>query len=134
MSGRPNLEQVRARNALNAVNRGVRGRGVQDGDALSGFPALIVNNGLLATLAYAISKRDRGGYREIGDAIAAHLADPLIGLHKGPPTLSGLRDALAAENSAALRLCTAEALAYLNYLRRFAKGQNSQPQNRSQED
>ena len=119
-----NLEQVRARNAHLAVTGGVRGRGVEDGDAISGFPALIVNNGLLSTLSYSISKKDKGGYKEICDAIAAHLADPLVGLLKGKPvTLAGLRDYLSEQDSATLRLCTAETLAYLNYLRRFAKGE-----------
>lgn len=118
-----NLDQIRAKNAHDAVQRGVQGRGVQDGDALSGFPALIVNNGLLSTVAYAISKKDKGGYREICDAIARHLADPAISLLAGQATMPGLRDHLAAQDSAALRLCTAEALAYLNYLRRFAKGE-----------
>lgn len=119
-----NLEQVRAKNADHAVKEGVRGRGVEDGDALSGFPALIVNNGLLATLSYSISKKDKGGYKEICDAVAAHLADPLVGLLKGKqPTREGLRDFLAEQDSDILRRCTAETLAYLNYLRRFAKGE-----------
>ncbi len=119
-----NLEQVRARNAHAAIQAGVRGRGVEDGDALSGFPALVINNGLQATLSFSISKKDKGGYKEICDAIATHLADPLIGLLKGvPATREGLRDFLAEQDSGTLRLCTGETLAYLNYLRRFAKGE-----------
>jgi CRISPR-associated protein Cmr5 len=122
MSGRPNLEQVRAKNAHNAVTGGLQGRGVENGDAISGFPALIVNNGLLATLAFSISKKDKGGYKEICDAIAKHLET--VGLLSGKPaTREGLRDLLVSQDSAALRRCTAEALAYLNYLKRFAKGE-----------
>lgn len=124
--GRPNLDQIRARNAHEAVKGGLQGRGVEDGDAISGMPALIVNNGLLSTLAYAISKKGKGGYQEICDAIARHLAAPDIELLKGSGTMQGLRDFLVAQNSETLRLCTAETLAYLNYLRRFAKGEAKQ--------
>lgn len=127
MNGRPNLEQIRARNANEAIKSGVRGRGVEDGDALSGFPALVINNGLLSTIAFAISKKGKGGYKEIGDAIASHLAHPQVRLLQNKPaTLQGLRDFLVEQNSDVLRRCTAEALAYLNYLRRFAKGEGRQ--------
>jgi len=118
-----NLEQIRARNALKAVREGVSGGGVEGGDALSGSPALIVNNGLLATLSFSVSKKDKGGYKEICNALAVHLLDPAIGLLKDKPaTLEGLRDFLVEKDSMVLRLCTSEALAYLNYLKRFAKG------------
>lgn len=124
MSGRPNLEQVRARNAHDAVSGGLKGRGIKNGDAISGFPALVVNNGILATLAFSISKKEDGGYKEICDAIAAHLADPAVGRLKGQPaTREGLRDFLVSQDSTALRLCTAETLSFLNYLKRFAKGE-----------
>lgn len=124
MSGRPNLEQVRARNAHDAVSGVLKDWGVQNGDVISGFPALIVNNGLLATLAFSISKKDKGGYKEICDAIAIHLADSAVGLLAGKPaTREGLRDHLVTQDSVALRRCTAETLAYLNYLKRFAKGE-----------
>lgn len=124
MSGHPNLDQVRAKNAHEAVSGGLRGHGVENGDAISGFPALIVNNGLLSTLAFSISKKDKGGYKEIGDAVAVHLADPVVKLLVGKPaTLVGLRDYLVTQDSSVLRNCTAEALAYLNYLKRFAKGE-----------
>lgn len=116
-----NLEQIRARNAMAAIKAGLRGRGVDDGDALSGFPALVANNGLLSALAFSSSKK-KGGYKEIGDAIAGHLSDPDIQLMQGhSATLEGLVDYLCAEPSQTLRMCAAETMAYLNYLRRFAK-------------
>ena len=129
---RVNLEQVRARNAVAAIHGGAHGRGVNNGDAISGFPALVVNNGLLATLAFCVSKKDAGGYKQIGDAIAKHLADKEVALvPANTQTLLALRDALADSSSDTLRLCTAdtlrlctaEALAFLNYLKRFAKGE-----------
>jgi CRISPR-associated protein Cmr5 len=126
-----NLEQIRARNANQAIKGGVRGRGGEGGDALSGFPALVVNNGLLATLAFSISKQNKDGYKEICTAIAQHLSDPEIHLLRDKPAnCEGLRDFLAEQDSATLRLCTAEALAYLNYLRRFAKGVEKQQNHR----
>ena len=111
-----NRDQIRARNALAAlpsIERGNRG-----GDALTGFPALIVGNGLLSTLAYSMAERP--GHLTICDAIAAHLSDPDIGLVK-QASANGLAKELTEENSRLLRLCTAEALAYLNFLRRFVK-------------
>lgn len=110
-----NREQIRARNALRALenNRNLKGQG--DGNVLSGFPALIVNNGLLATLAFSLKG---GGHQAIMDAIEEHLRDPEISLL---PENEELRIYLTESDSDQLRLCTAEALAYLNYLKRFAK-------------
>ena len=109
-----NLEQVRAKHALDAMERisqsDKKGRGKRGGDALSSFPALILNNGLLATVAYC--KKQGEGYEAISGEIARHLG------YGGSDEL--LRH-LANSESAELRLKTAEALAYLNYLRRFAK-------------
>ena len=126
-----NKEQVRARNALAALNRlsTKNYKGESGGDILTGFPALIVNNGILATIAYCLSKSERGkksGHELICDEISQHLADPdinclvLLQKNKEPDTQS-LLDFLVNSNSDKLRLCTSEALAYLNFLRRFAK-------------
>lgn len=114
-----NREQIRARNALRTLNEEMS-RGAEGGDALTGFPALIIGNGLLATIAYSLEKKH--GYPLICNAIAAHLADPEIGLlPPGKGDVEGMRRVLVEEDSERLRLCTAEALAFLNYLRRFAK-------------
>lgn len=119
-----NRDQIRARNALEALSeRSDLTKGQQGGDALTGFPAFIIGNGLLATIAYSIAKG--AGYPHICDAIARHLADPEISLiPKDSGSTNGLRDYLAESESEVLRLCTAESLAYLNYLRRFAKAAN----------
>lgn len=108
-----NREQIRARNALKSGIKS-KGSGEEGGDALSGFPALVMNNGLLATLAF--SEQKKGGHLAICGAIETHLKD--VGL---VPQGASLRDHLANSDSGTLRLCTAEALAYLNYLRRFGK-------------
>jgi len=115
-----NLEQVRAKNALDALGNDKHFKGSKDGDPLTGFPALIIGNGLLATIAFA--QKSKGDWSNIVTAIAEHLASEEIGLLKGKTAdANGLRDFLCEQDSNVLRLCTAEALAYLNYLRRFAK-------------
>ena len=108
-----NLEQIRAKNALDAIS-GIKEGGRDGGDVLSGFPALIINNGLLATIAF--SMKQGGGYAQTCGAIARHLQS--IGLI---PENVGLITYLSNGNSTQLRLCTAEALAYLAYLKRFGK-------------
>jgi len=118
-----NREQIRASNALKTLEAGARGRGVDDGDALTGFPALIIGNGLLATIAF--SKKSGGGYIEICDAIAKHLSSSGIDiLPTGTNTTDAMLNKLLAGESSLLRYCTAEALAFLNFLRRFAKAKN----------
>jgi CRISPR/Cas system CMR-associated protein Cmr5 small subunit len=122
MSGRPNLDQVRARNALRALEKKRDLSGKEGGDALSGFPALVANNGLMATLAF--SKRQGGGYVAIGDAAAEHLASQEIGLlSQADATLDGLLNRLCQSDSSYLRVVTAEVVAFLNYLRRFHKAE-----------
>ncbi len=112
-----NRDQVRAKNALKACGGH---KAIQGGDVLSGFPALIIGNGLLATIAFC--KKQGVGYLSVCDAIAQHLCDPDIDLldEECDNTDAMLRK-LVNSDSQKLRLCTAEALAYLNYLRRFAK-------------
>lgn len=127
---RINLEQVRARNAMMAIQAGENLGGVQNGDAVSGFPALIINNGILATLSFCISKKDKGGYKQIGNAIARHLADEAVRLvDSKTQDILKLRDQLVEVDSSQLRLCTAETLAFLNYLKRFAKGETKRKEN-----
>jgi CRISPR/Cas system CMR-associated protein Cmr5 small subunit len=115
-----NLDQIRAKNALVAA-AGI-GKGKEGGDALTGFPGLIVNNGLLAALAFSL--KQEGGYLDTCDALARHLSDPGIGRIKAKDARGMLRE-LYDGDSRLLRLCTAEALQYLNYLRRFAKAKEA---------
>lgn len=126
------LAQIRAANALlhrQPVQIALNQPG--QGDALSGFPMLIKTDGLLAALAFATEqKRNQQGELvrkhpadfAIASAIAAHLRhdqqDERIAItnaEDGDVLVSELADGEANR----LRRATAEALAFLNYLKRF---------------
>lgn len=108
-----NLDQIRAQNALAAKSQ------VQK-KHVTKLPALIVNNGLLAAAAFC---DDKGAeLRTAFDKVAEHLADPRIRRLTTAKTAAKLVEELSAQGvtSDRLRLATAEALAYLTYLKRFA--------------
>jgi CRISPR-associated protein Cmr5 len=113
------LDQIRATNALAHAEAL---RNAEGGNALSGYPSLVISNGLLATLAYSLDKK--GKHLSIANAIANHLANLGDGqslLERNQTTAQGLRDNLAASDADHLRRCTAEALAFLAFLKRFAR-------------
>jgi hypothetical protein len=115
-----NLEQIRARNALAAAEQKIAGK--DGGEVVKKIPPLFINHGLLAIGAYAFDEKT--GYKGVVDAIAAHLADPAVALlpTKFSKDTAGLMRFLSTEaDSNALRLCTNEAMAWLNYARRFIK-------------
>jgi len=118
-----NLDQIRAHNALLHKNNIANSQG--GGDAISGFPMLVLTDGLLAALAFACENKhqERGrkhpGEYTVATAIAEHL-----GSMENPITDSNDADDLLAElaqseSDVLLRRATAEALAFLNYLKRF---------------
>lgn len=109
-----NIEQIRAKNALNATD--VKKRD-DEGDNLSGYPSLIINNGLIATISFSIHK-DKQHIR-IANAIAIHLNDRKI---ISASNALSLRDALCACSAATLQRATSESLSYLAYLKRFQRG------------
>lgn len=115
-----NLEQIRAKNALKAAEQKIAG--ANGGEVIKKIPPLIMNHGLLAIGAYAFDEKT--GYKGVIDAIALHLASSEIKLlpEKYSSDTKGLMDYLANEaDSATLKLITAEAMAWLNYARRFIK-------------
>ena len=115
------LAQQRAANALTAARISGMGHGQDGGNALSGFPMLIKTDGALAAFAFAVERKpnnerkQRGAYL-IVEAIATHLQSLKI---VEAQTADDLVDELARGDSALLRRATAEALAFLNYLKRF---------------
>jgi CRISPR/Cas system CMR-associated protein Cmr5 small subunit len=134
-----NLEQIRAKHALSFWNPAgaekekaapplAEVRGEAGGDVVSKLPALIMANGLLATLAFAKSKGN--GYETLMVELCRFLCDPerrvlpdAGPLRQGESKLDRyirlLADGAEAD-SQRLQQATAEALAYLGYLKRFA--------------
>ncbi|MCP5538599.1 MAG: type III-B CRISPR module-associated protein Cmr5 [Akkermansiaceae bacterium] len=116
-----NLEQRRAAHALEKAND-CRKRG-DEGDCLSGYPGLIVNNGLLACLAFSVEKQKQ--HFRVANAIAYHLHEMNVcrRTQGGSADAAWLLNHLASPNCTALTLrwATSEALAFLGYLKRFVK-------------
>ncbi|MCZ7636223.1 MAG: type III-B CRISPR module-associated protein Cmr5 [Verrucomicrobia bacterium] len=114
------LEQRRATHA------GRHATGLQQRDVAK-LPALIINNGLLATAAFALGEK-RGPMKVAMDALAGHLAGrgliAMIESDNGkmvtPDTKEMIDDLAARPDALSLQRATIEALAYLGYLKRFA--------------
>lgn len=117
-----NLEQIRAHNAF-TEGEGQSVSGKQDGEVIKKIPPIIQNHGFLSAAAYACDENNKG-WRQAFDAIARHLATPGIDLvPKEVKDTNTLIKHLTAKDadSGDLKLVTAEALAWLNYARRFIK-------------
>ena len=120
MSTMQNLNQIRARHALAFAPRGgVRGQ--NQGEVVKKIPPAIMNNGLLAALAYSMDAK-QAGWKEVFNGIAKHLASSEVAIV--PPdanTAELLLDFLSTEStsSAKLRDATDEAMLWLEFARRF---------------
>jgi CRISPR type III-B/RAMP module-associated protein Cmr5 len=128
-----NLEQIRARNALSFAQKVREGKvsasGKEGGEALKKIPAMLMANGLLATLAFSVERKKdeqktevyrNPGYRAILGAVAEHLRDRSIGIVPDPVLdAEKLLDHLSNADTKTLQVATAEALAWLGYARRF---------------
>lgn len=118
-----NLEQVRARNALQfAQTAGCRVAGEQGGEVIKKVPPIIMNHGLLAGMAYSFAERE--GWQLVFDAIAIHLSSPQIAIV--PPEFNDRAKLLVyltspQANSETLKRATVETIAWLEYARRFVR-------------
>ena len=116
-----NYAQVRAKNALNASKKwdflGADG----SGNVVKRIPNLIIENGLLGAMAFALEKK--GGHEEVFSALLAHLQceDINDASAKGVTTPAAWFEKLAGVSAEQFRITTAECMAYLAYLRRFGK-------------
>jgi CRISPR/Cas system CMR-associated protein Cmr5 small subunit len=123
-----NLEQVRAKSAMAFANSPAEKRGKDGGEAIKKIPPMIMGNGILASIAFAIEERKSGlarpGFAAIFDAIAKHLSSNPIGILLGTNSAKELIDKLADSDSQTLKLATAESLQWLGYARRFVSGGN----------
>jgi CRISPR/Cas system CMR-associated protein Cmr5 small subunit len=116
-----NLEQIRAAAALPVAGKTTKA------DA-SKLPALIIANGLLAATAFATEPKKDGGFKreamaEVLNGTARHLANPVHGL----TALAGVTDARTMTRALSerassfdLQRATAEALAFIGYVKRFS--------------
>jgi CRISPR-associated protein Cmr5 len=123
VSGRT-LEQERARHAYLAVERakklGDRER-TEYGREAKKLPVRIVNSGLGAALLFLKAKKDRA--RALREAL-----DDWISRRHAPAGTKDLVHRIQEGDSRFLRLATAESLAYLQWLVRFAEAENLVPE------
>jgi len=128
-----NLEQIRAQHALafwKDRQNDSEVKGEQGGDVVRGLSSLLINNGLLATVAFA--KEKGKGYdtfmKEIGRYLGSTGDNGRKLLPQTVTTLDQFVSILTVNDSELLQQSTSEALAYLAYLKRFAppKEKNSQ--------
>jgi len=115
-----NLHQIRAANALAFSKLGAVS-GEDDGEVIKKIPPLILNHGLLATCAYAFNEKKKA-WQVTFDKLAEHLADKEIALvPMDCRSHQQLMEFLTGPNatSETLKLATAEAMAWLDYARRF---------------
>lgn len=119
-----NLEQIRAAHALEFWQQPQCARGQNEGEVISKLPALIINNGLLATAAFCKAKG--GGHEALMLNVLEYLACPLIGIlqvagHRMNEDRFGALVRAASLDSLTLQRATAEALAVIVYLKRFQR-------------
>lgn len=109
------LAQIRAQNALRCY--GQRFGGAADGEVIKKMPMRIQTDGILATLAFCHAKNE--DHRRAAQIIVDHLCYEGIEVTESD-TLLALIAELARKDAQTLRRATAEALALLNYMKRFA--------------
>lgn len=115
------LEQLRAAHALQHV-------GDLPKEAVNGLPGLILANGLLGTLAFCSAESsgaNRGSQAKALQLAADFLAEQQV-LPGRPQSLEQWIDTLCKGSAAELQQVTDEVLAYLAYLKRFARKQSRQ--------
>lgn len=118
-----NYEQQRAIDAYEAADGKNSNRFIGKGGSkkvASKVASMILTNGFIGAMAFAISN-EREGHEAVFEAVLEHLGKAKR--NYGLPTES-CRDFLKGLSEAPddiLRAVTDESLAYLNYLRRFAK-------------
>ena len=109
-----NLDQIRAAAALKLLPEGKPHH--FDRSDVASIPAMILTNGLLAAAAFCCEKdkKPREGMKAAFDGIATHLNQ------RGIISSNSLIEELSQQDSLTLQRATAEALAFLSYLKRFA--------------
>lgn len=124
MSKLPSLDQKRAAYAwkkVQALNPGLKG---EYSKLAKGAPALIMNNGLMQTLAFYQDKaKAKAHHKELNEHIIGWLWErrPCRDVGVAPtPTFEQTMNNLLAYDSQAYRAATEETLALLRWIRQFA--------------
>ncbi len=124
-----NLDHARAAYAWKCVNEGVNNGNLEKyANLAKGAPALIMNNGLMQTLAFYKSKEPQDGKRDhhayLGKHIRGWLAKlPGLGFRPEAGDRAGFKNAmetLCKMEPSTYRRATTEALALLRWIRQFA--------------
>ncbi len=127
---RQNREQIRAAAALGFWATTKSARGKNEGNTVSKIPAMIITNGLLATLAFLKAGAD--GQEKLAGEICRHLREtkvtPVEGFRAGETEFDAVLRSLTSGSATHLITATAETLAYLSYLKRFQPKKNGQEQ------
>lgn len=109
------LEQRRAQHAWNKAKEGIEcSNGNDYVNIAKGLPALIMNSGLMQTMAFLHQK---GGTHEL---LAGHLRDWLHERLGTPTDFTSFMDTLLTAEPRAFQHATREALAWLKWLRQMA--------------
>ncbi|MBE0434897.1 MAG: type III-B CRISPR module-associated protein Cmr5 [Methylomicrobium sp.] len=115
MSKLPSLDQKRAAYAWKVV----QGQPDEYGKLAKGAPALIMNNGLMQTLAFYQDKKGEH-YKALNKHIIDWLAAYLTHQENVTVPFDKMMDALLNANSQKYRKATEETLALLRWIRQFA--------------
>ena len=112
---KPNLDQQRAAYAWQKV----QGQNSDYTKLAKGAPALIMNNGLMQTLAYYADK-NKSHHRYLSEHLIDWLAIYLTGKQVTGVPFKTMMDALQNADSQKYRKATEEVLALLRWIRQFA--------------
>lgn len=120
------VEQGRAAFALERVKEAIANTKV-DSDEYQSYskklPMLIKTNGLAATFAFMLTKKDSPSYIALGSDIVKWLATSNPGISAtGERILPAFLDYLLNIQSDEYRLITNEVLSFMNWHRRFVEG------------
>jgi CRISPR-associated protein Cmr5 len=108
------LEQKRAQFAWERAKEGIQQYGKDYVNDAKGLPALIMNSGLMQVMAFL---HEKGGRHE---TLGQHLRNWLNGRYQTPADFNGFMKELLTAEPRRFQDITAEALAWLKWLRQIA--------------
>ena len=130
-----NIERERARHALNTVKK-LEKKGVDKyASYVKGLPATILQNGFgqaMATLLSAAKNRDADDHK----LLYSNLEEWLCKVNPDSPYINepDLMQAITGGTEKAYLLAQAEAMSYLEWLKKFANAYLSKPEGTKEED